>query len=230
MQPEQMRAGRAVLNWSLERLAEESKVHRNTLWNFETGKFNGEPHKLAAVEKALTSAGVIFVPDSGVALRRFRVGDRVKFRRETRLRLSFGIEADEIGVVVAVEPHPPMTGPTYRMRVKFGECAPLALVFKFEYELVHPVVDSLKEFVETNGRSMIPNGQFVVRPAMNTEPQIESELTKLPPELESLIIIPTADEKLRLDVESRGFFQRESCAALRLMWRQHPDGSLHPPK
>jgi hypothetical protein len=43
--------------------------------------------------------------------------------------------ADEIGVVVEVEPHPPQTGPTYRMDVQFAH-ARVPGVFRFEYELV----------------------------------------------------------------------------------------------
>jgi hypothetical protein len=69
--------------------------------------------------------------------RRFQVGDAVRFRAQTRVRPSFDIAADEVGTVVGVEQHPPLTGPTYRMQVQF----PRALVpyaFSFEYELVEP--------------------------------------------------------------------------------------------
>jgi transcriptional regulator with XRE-family HTH domain len=226
-----MRAARAALNWSLERLAEESGVHRNTLSNFETRKFEGEPEKIAAAKKALMSAGVLFVDENngraaGITLRRFRVGDRVKFRPQTRVRFSYDIGADEIGTVVAVEPHPPQTGPTYRMMVRFGERAPLAYVFRFEYELVHPVVESLKEFVEATGRSMIPNGHFIAHPAVGVTPEMESDLAKLPPQLQSVIIIPTADDELRREVEARGFWRQEASPTLYLLWRQFADGAL----
>jgi transcriptional regulator with XRE-family HTH domain len=139
MQPEQMRAARAALNWSLERLAEASGVHRNTISNFETRKYDGEPDKLAAVKRTLESAGVIFIEENGEAagirLRRFQVGDRVRFRPQTRVRFSFNIDADEVGTVVGVEPHPPATGPTYRMDVEFDHVR-VPGVFRFEYELV----------------------------------------------------------------------------------------------
>jgi transcriptional regulator with XRE-family HTH domain len=229
MQPDQMRAARAALNWSLERLAAESGIHRNTLSNFETSKFGGEPDTVAAARKALTSAGVIFIENGdapGIALRRFRVGDRVKFRPQTRVRLSYDIAADELGTVVAVEPHPPQTGPTYRIMVQFGERSPLAFVFKFEYELAHPVVESLRDFIDATGRSLIPNGNFVAHPAAGIAPQIESDLARIPPQRDSLVIIPTADEGLRLSLESRGFLARESCPTLHLMWRQFLDGGL----
>jgi transcriptional regulator with XRE-family HTH domain len=141
MQPEQMRAARAALNWSLDDLASASGVHRNTLSNFETRKFDSEPEKLAAVKRALESAGVIFIDENdeaaGVRLRRFQVGDFVRFRPQTRVRYSYDIPADEIGIVVDVEPHPPMTGPTYRMSVKFPSCERVVPgVFRFEYELI----------------------------------------------------------------------------------------------
>jgi hypothetical protein len=72
-----------------------------------------------------------------VRLRRFQVGDLVRFRAETRVRFSFNIPADQIGTVVEVEPHPPQTGPTYRMMVKFPSREDaLPYVFRFEYELV----------------------------------------------------------------------------------------------
>jgi len=105
---------RAVLNWSLDDLAEASGAHRNTISNFETGKYRGEREKVAAMRRALEAAGVIFIDENGeglgVRLRRFRVGDVVRFRPQTRVRFSFGIGPDEVGAVVAVESHPPQTG------------------------------------------------------------------------------------------------------------------------
>jgi transcriptional regulator with XRE-family HTH domain len=145
MQPEQMRAARAELNWSLERLAEASGVHRNTLSNFERRKYGGEPEKIASVKHALESAGVIFLEEdgqaAGVRLRRFEVGDRVRFRPETRVRFNFGIAADEVGTVIGVEPHPPQTGPTYRIEVQFPR-ARVPYCFRFEYELVQAAADT----------------------------------------------------------------------------------------
>jgi transcriptional regulator with XRE-family HTH domain len=139
MQPEQMRAARGALNWNLDRLAEESGVHRNTLSNFETRKYAGDPEKLNAAQRALEAAGIVFLEDDaagGVAMRRFQPGDVVRYRRETRVRLSYDIAPEELGVVQQVEPHPPQTGPTYRMTVQFYR-AQVPGVFRFEYELVH---------------------------------------------------------------------------------------------
>jgi transcriptional regulator with XRE-family HTH domain len=136
-----MRAARAALNWSLDDLAAASEVHRNTLSNFETRKYDGEPEKLAAVKRTLESAGVIFIDENGeaagVRLRRFQVGDLVRFRPQTNVRFSFNIAADEVGRVVEVEPHPPRTGPTYMIMVKFPtRDQALPYIFRFEYELV----------------------------------------------------------------------------------------------
>jgi transcriptional regulator with XRE-family HTH domain len=139
MKPDDIRMGRAALNWSLDQLAQSSGVHRNTISNFETGKYNGEPEKLAAIKRSLQAAGVIF-PDetsdtSSVKLRRFEVGDVVRFRAQSRVPESYGIASNELGTVVGVEPHPPQTGPTYRIEVQF-ERARVPYVFKYEYELV----------------------------------------------------------------------------------------------
>jgi transcriptional regulator with XRE-family HTH domain len=131
--------GRAALNWSLDQLAQASGVHRNTISNFETGKYNGEPEKLAAIKRTLQSAGVIFPAEAGetssVELRRFQVGDVVRFRAQSRVPASYGIAPDELGTVVRVEPHPPQTGPTYKIEVQF-ERARVPYIFKYEYELV----------------------------------------------------------------------------------------------
>jgi transcriptional regulator with XRE-family HTH domain len=139
MKPDDIRMGRAALNWSLDQLAQSSGVHRNTISNFETGKYNGEPEKLAAIKCTLQSAGVIFPDETGdtssVKLRRFEVGDVVRFRAQSRVPESYGIASNELGTVVGVEPHPPQTGPTYRIEVQF-ERARVPYVFKYEYELV----------------------------------------------------------------------------------------------
>lgn len=60
MKPAQVRMARALLNWSIEDLAGVAGVHRNTISNFETGKFAGHPAKLAAIRAALEAEGVEF--------------------------------------------------------------------------------------------------------------------------------------------------------------------------
>jgi transcriptional regulator with XRE-family HTH domain len=56
---------RAALNWSLADLANASGVHRNTISNFETGKFGGSEAALASIRSALEAAGVQFIEENG---------------------------------------------------------------------------------------------------------------------------------------------------------------------
>jgi transcriptional regulator with XRE-family HTH domain len=51
---------RAALNWSLQQLSAAAGVHRNTISNFETGRYAGEPATLEAIRTALEAAGVEF--------------------------------------------------------------------------------------------------------------------------------------------------------------------------
>ncbi|WP_395696761.1 multiprotein-bridging factor 1 family protein [Methylocella sp.] len=56
---------RAALNWSLADLAARAGVHRNTVSNFETGKFAGTEDAISAMRTALESAGVEFIAENG---------------------------------------------------------------------------------------------------------------------------------------------------------------------
>jgi transcriptional regulator with XRE-family HTH domain len=76
VKPAQMRMARAALNWSLADLAEAAGVHRNTISNFETGRYAGDPDKIAAMRKALEKAGIVFVEENGEG-----PGVRLKKRR-----------------------------------------------------------------------------------------------------------------------------------------------------
>lgn len=73
MTPAQVRMARAAVNWSLDQLAQAAGVHRNTIHNFETGRYSGSPEKLRAVRLALQNAGVEFIGEAesaGVRLRK----------------------------------------------------------------------------------------------------------------------------------------------------------------
>lgn len=65
VKPAQVRMARAALNWSLADLSKAAGVHRNTISNFETGRYGGSPEALEAIRRALESAGVIFVDGNG---------------------------------------------------------------------------------------------------------------------------------------------------------------------
>jgi transcriptional regulator with XRE-family HTH domain len=66
----QLRAARGLLNWTVRELAERVGVHRNTITNFETGKY-ADPKSLNAIRDALEAAGVEFTNGKrpGVRLR-----------------------------------------------------------------------------------------------------------------------------------------------------------------
>jgi transcriptional regulator with XRE-family HTH domain len=65
---------RAALDLSLSDLAEVAGVHRNTISNFETGKYAGDPKSLQKIRKALEKAGVEFTNGDapGVRLKKRR--------------------------------------------------------------------------------------------------------------------------------------------------------------
>jgi transcriptional regulator with XRE-family HTH domain len=64
---DQIRAARALIRWSAEDLARESGVGLSTIRRIETadGVPSASAKNLAALQKALADAGVIFVPENG---------------------------------------------------------------------------------------------------------------------------------------------------------------------
>jgi len=65
MTPEQCRAGRALLDWSQEDLAQRSRVAARTVRYFEKDMREPIPANLAALQSALEKAGVLFIPENG---------------------------------------------------------------------------------------------------------------------------------------------------------------------
>ena len=133
---------RAALGWSSAELARRAQVGVATVNRFET---HSEliPATISAMQRALEDAGIIFEEaddgSTGVRRRRLREGDLVRFRPQSQVRPDL---ANKIGEVVRVEPHPPQTGPAYRVWVDFHEQgASIAGVVEFEYELVKAVAD-----------------------------------------------------------------------------------------
>lgn len=67
----QLRAARALLNWTVRDLADKAGVHRNTVSRAETDA-TAPGHATAAIQRALEAAGVEFTNggEPGVKLRK----------------------------------------------------------------------------------------------------------------------------------------------------------------
>lgn len=61
----QCRAGRALLNWSQQQLADAARVGVVTVRQFESGSSEPRNATLDVIRRALESAGVIFVEENG---------------------------------------------------------------------------------------------------------------------------------------------------------------------
>lgn len=66
----QIRAARALLNWSRDTLGAKADVSVRTLVSIEAGEGNPTKETLILICDALTRAGVTFIGDSGVQLKR----------------------------------------------------------------------------------------------------------------------------------------------------------------
>jgi len=60
----QIRAARALLNWTVRDLADQAGVHRNTVTRAETDA-TGPGHAHEAIRKAIEDAGVQFIEPNG---------------------------------------------------------------------------------------------------------------------------------------------------------------------
>ncbi|GGC64026.1 transcriptional regulator [Siccirubricoccus deserti] len=63
--PQQVRAGRALVDWSQSRLAEGAGVSLSTIKDFEAGRREPIRASLAAIRSALEAAGVEFIAENG---------------------------------------------------------------------------------------------------------------------------------------------------------------------
>jgi transcriptional regulator with XRE-family HTH domain len=86
--PRQIRAARALLDWSQQELADKAVVSLNALARLERGTVDPRMSTLSAVEKALVLAGIEFIPEGdkgeGVRLSRpdsARLGESRQKRR-----------------------------------------------------------------------------------------------------------------------------------------------------
>jgi transcriptional regulator with XRE-family HTH domain len=104
VKPSQVRMARAALNWSLQQLAEAAGVHRNTISNFEIGKYAGDPQTLTAIESALEAAGVEFTNGKQPGVRLTLVGALYLLADEADLDAVLrmkGMKADTGGIARA---------------------------------------------------------------------------------------------------------------------------------
>lgn len=60
--PRQIRAARALLGWSQQELADKAIVSLNAVTRLERGEVDPRLSTITAVQKALTKAGVEFIP------------------------------------------------------------------------------------------------------------------------------------------------------------------------
>ena len=65
IRPEQVRAGRALLDWSRDQLATASGVPKRTLLRFEGSETRARPATITAIRTALEAAGVEFISENG---------------------------------------------------------------------------------------------------------------------------------------------------------------------
>lgn len=61
----QCRAARSILDWSQSKLAEAATVSRATIADFERGTREPHPNNMTAIQSALETAGVLFIPENG---------------------------------------------------------------------------------------------------------------------------------------------------------------------
>lgn len=71
--PGQIKAARAMLDWSAEDLGKRVGVVKTTISAIETGRSNGSVEVLGAIVKALESGGIEFQTDGGVRPRQNKV-------------------------------------------------------------------------------------------------------------------------------------------------------------
>lgn len=93
MSPSQCRAGRALLNWSQDQLAENAQVARATIADFETVGRMPMRNNMVSIRSALEAAGVAFIDEEGDS------GAGVRFRK-IELEYSKEVKVAPEGVVL----------------------------------------------------------------------------------------------------------------------------------
>lgn len=81
--PAQCRAGRALIEWTVEDLARASEVPAAAIVDFETDRTTVEPALVGAMASALEHGGVRLIPENGGG-----AGVRLKFTRSEVARIA----------------------------------------------------------------------------------------------------------------------------------------------
>lgn len=81
--PAQCRAGRALIEWTIDDLARASAVPAAVIADFETGRTPVGPASIDAIAAALEHGGVRFIPEDGGG-----AGVRLKFTRSEVARIA----------------------------------------------------------------------------------------------------------------------------------------------
>ncbi|TXN40651.1 helix-turn-helix transcriptional regulator [Methylobacterium sp. WL30] len=85
----QCRAARALLDWTREDLARESKVSRATIADYETGKRPARERTTDDLRQALEAGGIEFTPENGG-------GAGVRFRERSDAKPDEGLRPDQL--------------------------------------------------------------------------------------------------------------------------------------
>ena len=101
----QCRAGRALLNWSQDELAENAQVARTTVTEFESNFRTPIKQNLLAIQSALEAAGVEFISENGGG-----VGARF---RDVELEYSRNVRTDIDKVMLPIR----YRGNTYTLAI-----------------------------------------------------------------------------------------------------------------
>jgi len=107
--PEQIRGARAMLGLTQAELAKKADLSTTALNNIERGTADPKVSTLRAIQAALESAGVIFVPSNGE-------GPGVRLRRSAETVTELTKQIDAIGAELAETDHNAPASPAKGMQ------------------------------------------------------------------------------------------------------------------
>jgi transcriptional regulator with XRE-family HTH domain len=173
----QVRAGRALLNWSQETLAEEAGVGVTTVRDIENQRRPADTHAMSELRRALANGGVIFVsgtPDGGPGVRfvggRPHLLRRPEMTRSGDLNLTAEWQGREIDVVVTFEAVSTIGGAGFNTRQR--DSAYLKVFDDHRGEILDALAAALNSGrSEPHGRVMLTAADFPHRdPLLSLSP------------------------------------------------------------